>query len=1057
MAAEEAERQQKTLDVPAYPPEQLPEETQQQSLLMRLEKAEQQKIRESMQTGALREFIDLFENSKQGKAKKQAALWMNFFLSEDFLREQFSEEFGRGMSEYLKQQSVYPADNLPAGFLLELAVAYAFVPYYAGAEYFPGKVYPKEWYKVDVAEGFPARRYAAEIWNMQGVECDLKSVTRQLGRPDNRVRHHSFEDYLILKMMHRKGLLTEQEKSKWTGILDCGCVHRFYERNGKNPGSGSYESRSECLIKLYTQWLRDEQLPACVLKYIYKTYKFKDLAHSSTRGLYAPLKEEVEKQFPDIEQELYGDGSLEQKITRFYAAAMQIINDNHTNYVNDIYGDTEEIKARVQALFAMPEWSELKNNPALFDRMYRDLFRRVMPESLAKILIAHYSAPEWPDPKRGAVVVERLLRSLSTNRMMRERDWRQVVPYEKTDVRDIDEKNADFWQYFFSYGYGFRYVLLNERSEKEEEYEVGHACALPIYIRYLYDPSVEWQKRFTGYDEEEEAIKTPVSVSCKLPDGRMLRLEFHLHYILYFLDEAPVIAPVFDFAKLLEYEKEMESAALFFFVLAVTAITEQEQKEAEILIGRWLEKLPFYPAVRPFLAKLLAADNDRLPEADRVQAVFYEEQERFCFRAVVSQQGVRLYRQVTYGWEDQIFRAKEFGWIPVPLFEEEIEQVKGADIEEKKQFAKEKLKQLKQPKPVKLDSFSLEGMEDKEKMVRILEAMKQQESVRLKGRRNHLHQTDVSWNPEQLNEKYDKFVKEYGCLLTESYCVLHYGTQKGKRYEKLLYSALRPYGFQLSAHSGEYVSSVEFEERSLKTKIKEKCVLLGRFGWGYKYSPKSNFNPRLIFLGESGTYYAHDGIRTLRETDFAALLARLFCKDLEGVTSVEIYEGYLSVSRLDHRLEYCYGEEDFLESVRSRQDGVTDYFTVFGRHPMWTEFEQWMDASLEQGIPEGTEEIWLHLVSTGGVGRKLELFGHNDKIGDMEDEEGLVPADTEIYRAQAPELVWKTAAYEYEVEEEVYLAMNWYTEHGTYAGELREREIGFGIQGFRRHENFCEL
>lgn len=1014
------------------------------SLLTRLAEAEREKIEESMQKGALRAFTALFENSGQGNGKKQTMLWREYFLSEDFLREQFSDEFGRGMLAYLKRQSVCASDNLPSGFLLELAIAYAFVPYYAGPEYFPDRKYPKEWYKVDVNGSCPARTYAGEIWNMQGLECDLKSVTRQLGRPDNRVRHHAFADYLTLKTMSRNGMLTERDKEVWTKILDAGYVTRLYERNGKNAGTEPYEARSECVIKLYTRWLRDEQVPACVLQYMYKAYRFKELSHSSSRGLYAPLKEEVLKQLPQAEQTLYDAGGKEQKITRFYTAFAGILNDNHTNYEHGIYGDTEEIRERVQTLFAMPEWAELKNDLALFDKMYQNLRRKVMPESMARILAAHYAAPEWQEPKRGKIVVESLLCSLSTNPMMRERDWRQRVSYEKTKVTDITETHADFWQYFFSCGYGFRSFAMEESGGKEPEYVTDHVCALPVYIRYLYDPSVEWRKRFTGFDEETEEIKSPVSACVRLPDGRTLRAEFHLHYILYFLDERPVIAPALDFEQFSELEKAMESAVSFFFLLAVTAIGETEREIAEALIAKWLERLPFYPQVRPCLAKLLAADNDRVLGEEQVQAVFYEEGERFCFRAVVCEQGVLLYRQVSYGWEDKIFRRKSAGWMPVPLSEEETLGVAGLHLEERKQFAKEKLKELKQPGPVKLAVFPLKGMEDREKVLQLLEAMRRQGELRSEGAGKCRYPLENCGDSKLLREKYEVFFEEYGALLTESYCILHYGEQKGKRYDRLLYCAMNPYGFPLPAHSDGYAEDAEYQKRMLRSKIKEKCVLLGHFGWGFKYSPKSDFNPRVVFLGESGTYYAYDGIRTLREMDFPTLLARLFQKDLEGVTAATAYEGYLSVSRLDHRLEYCYGEKEFLASVHSGQNTTADYFTIFGRQPMWKAFEAWMDAVLASGISEETDELWLNLVPAGRAGCKLELLGHVKGEETAEDEEGVVEAETAIYSAHVPELVWKTAAHVYEVENEVRPAVAWYMEYGRYAGSLKGRSLGIG-------------
>ena len=215
---------------------------------------------ETGKTGALGEFMALFENPRQAK---QSDGWRRYFLSEAFLGEQFSEEFARGLSDYLRGQGTCPWDNLPMGLLMELAIAYGLVPRFERAEYFEGLKYPKEWYKVSTERGelFPAIDYVAEIFNIQGRECDLKSMTRRMmNQPGNKVRHNAFSDYLALREMSRRGLL-EGDGEVWQSILNKCRVHYLYERNGKRPGQGDYESRSECVVKLYVQWLKDERLP----------------------------------------------------------------------------------------------------------------------------------------------------------------------------------------------------------------------------------------------------------------------------------------------------------------------------------------------------------------------------------------------------------------------------------------------------------------------------------------------------------------------------------------------------------------------------------------------------------------------------------------------------------------------------------------------------------------------------------------------------------------------------------------------------------------------------
>lgn len=1014
------------------------------SLLGRLADAQQKAIQQSMDTGALHEFIALFTNPKQAK---NADAWRRFFLSETFLGEQYAEGFARGLYAYLMEQEACPHDNLPMALLQELAIAYALVPHFAGEEYREGMKYPKEWYKVSVEQTFPARKQVAEIFNRQGWDCDLKSMTRRmLKQPANKVRHNAFSDYLDLKEMGRQGLLTEAEKETWQHILGLGQVHYLFERNGKRLGSADYESRSECVVKLYVQWLKDEGLPECVLKFLYQKFAFRELEHSSTKGLYGALKEQVLRQLPQVEELLFGQDGLEQKATKVYRVCSRIINDNQNNYEKSIYEETPEIRERVEALFAMPEWRELQGDRGLFDKLCGGAQRLVMPRSLAEGLIRYLQQGDFPEP-RCTELLESLLRSLATARMCREIDYRFRVPVPDVDMDDL-EGNGDFWQYYLMRGFGFRHSRIRGTWEDGYLYEMDGECYLPAYIRYLYAPSRVWQRAFTGFCQETESIPEPVSAVCSLPDGRVLRVEFHYHYCLYFLEETPVLAPILSFAQLHRWALEHLQTGTdtgqdadgqtegqvrdFFFLLAVTAIEDSERRAAEELIMQWLGKLPLYPQSCPLLARLLAADNDRLPAGTR--AVYYEEQERFCFRAVVSGEGIRIYRQMEFGWEDRIFRRAEFGWKEVPLSLEALGLGRGwvpaqalvgvspvelppvelppvglsseglspeglpseglsseglspvelppaelspvelppeglSSVElppeglppvklspvglssaelspvglppaELENLARESLLLLRQPKPVPLATQNLEGMDVLQKAQAVLKAMGFPEGV-------------------------------------EGYCVLRYGQERERRHDKVFYGALSPFGFPVGIHSPEYERSMRFHMDVSRTKIKEGKRYVGRFGWGFKYSHQSDFWPLCVYQGDSGTYYADGTVRMYRAQSLDKLLADWLKPELEGVTEVEVYGGILTVSRLDHRLEYCYGEKDFQDSVHGTGQTVADFFTVFGGYRLWETFARWMDAALGKGLPD-----WVNVLTIGqalgkeeGEGSILSLTG----------------------------------------------------------------------------------
>lgn len=919
------------------------------SLLERLAGAQQKAIRQSMETGALHDFIALFTDAKQAKA---ADTWRRFFLTEAFLGEQYSEDFARGLYAYLMGQDSFPSDNLPMGLLQELAIAYALVPHFAGEEYGQGMKYPKEWYKVSVEQTFPARKQVAEIFNRQGWDCDLKSMTRRmLKQPANKVRHNAFSDYLNLKEMGRRGQLTEAEKETWQHVLGLGQVHYLYERNGKRPGSGDYESRSECVVKLYVQWLKEERLPECVLKFLYQKFSFRELERSSTRGLYSALKEQVLRQLPQVEELLFDQDGREQKATMVYRVCSRIINDNQNNYEKSIYEETPEIRERVEALFAMPQWSELQGDRGLFDRIYGGAKRLVMPRSLTEGLIRYLEQGGFPEPKR-TELLESLLRSLATSQMCREIDYRFQVPVPPVDMDRLEE-NGDFWQYYLMRGYGFRHSRIRGDWEDGYLYEMDGECYLPAYIRHIYAPSKVWQRAFTGFDEETESIAAPVSATCVLPDGRLLRVEFHYHYCLYFLEEAPVLSPVLPFAELRRWaeellETEVRGQQNFFFLLAVTAIEPSECREAEELILQWLRKIPLHPHICPLVARLLAADNDRLPAGTR--AVYYAEQERFCFRAVVSGEGIRIYRQMEFGWEDRIFRRAEFGWREVPLpFESlcrskilthmsEAAELEDVEPEELENSAREALSLLRQPKPVRLAAKNLEGMDSLRKAQAILECIGFPETA-------------------------------------EGYCVLRYGPKRERRHDRLFYGALSPFGFPLSVHSTEHQRTMNFHMDVSRTKIKEGKRYIGRFGWGFKYSHLSDYGPLCVYQGESGTYYMDGAIKMYRADSLDRLLAESLGQELEGVTEVETYGGLLTVSRLDHRLEYCYEESDFQESVHKPEQTVADYFTAFGGYLPWETFARWLDAALEKGLPDWVNVLTISqaLGNREGEGSVLSL------------------------------------------------------------------------------------
>ena len=176
-------------------------------LLSRLQNAEESEIEKSIKTGALKKFISIFEEAKERGTFPRADVWKEFFLSEEFLKEQYSDYFAKGMMDYLSNWSMegnYHILCLPDSFLVELAVAYALMP----EQTYRDSTTNKAIYQIHET-GFFARETAADLWNRQVREYP---PVRILYKPENFVRLRSFSDYMRLRNMNSQNALTDDKK-----------------------------------------------------------------------------------------------------------------------------------------------------------------------------------------------------------------------------------------------------------------------------------------------------------------------------------------------------------------------------------------------------------------------------------------------------------------------------------------------------------------------------------------------------------------------------------------------------------------------------------------------------------------------------------------------------------------------------------------------------------------------------------------------------------------------------------------------------------------------------
>ncbi len=957
---------------------------------------------EGAKSKAMRQLTAIFDSKEDFK---NADVWKKFFLSEDFLREQYSEGFVNDMIQYLSywQKQEDREDNsknravitkilgclintikhffqqfrrnrvihntapdevsLPAGFLTELAIAYALRLDQGQSA-------------ADVSNTFPTREIVAKRWDIEMNKMG-NSPARILNTPECVVRMRAFQDYLQLRHMNAENKISPGNKGMWSKILLNGQARCLYEQN-TNEGYLYEEYRGECLIVLFTFWIQNETVPKCVLECMYQEYNLKNVEHSMNRKLYAPLKQEILRQYPDIESTLYGEGARAQRIADCFRELSRIVSDNHSNYDKGLYEESLEIKNRIQTLFASSMWQELQYDLELFDKIYSQFhFRHVMPVSLSERLIAHYSQEEqWRAEDRARqLMLEGLIPSLGFNRRIREIEGLPIA-LNKTGVEDIGDNNLDFWQYYLTWGFGLR-DASEEDGIRPHKYNRDNREYLPAYMEYTYYPSLTWQKCFTGFDERTKEISNPVSMEWSLPDQRTLKAAFHLHYVLYWIDGQLVHNMEYTFDDFVRLSASLEKAELFFFLLAITSIEQNECGKAISMVEKWLQKTPLYPQTIPDIARLLVdCCRRRNEESKRTREVYYMEQEQLCIRAVVRKEKVVFYALRDFAW--QKFH--------------EMTIVDSAWGEQTKQSVTAFLQGLKQPLPVSLGTVSLDGMESKEKAKQIMEALKR-------------HETNSS-------------------LLTETYCVLRYGAERTG--ERVLYCAMNPFGADLTQRNAEIAKQYGFSCQELNKKVKEKHRIAGFLGWGDSYTPKEVCDPKPFAIGESGTYYYYQSFRMRRGDSLAALLPEMF--DLANVTEVECFSGYLSISQIDGHLEYCYGERGQCESVHSLEKTGADFLSVFTETGILMKLVSWLDNLLLAHETE-VQRIQLDFRQQTNGFCLVEVVSRPQYYGAHALDEERIFGD-EVF-------VWKRNCRGAANFKRLKDMLAWYLEKGTYGSQLK--------------------
>lgn len=850
------------------------EENKSSSLLDRLEKQEQEKKRKIWQDGPMDVLIELFSSAKTRNKQQK---WQEFFLSDKFLEYQFNTVFVDSLIDYMQEQSYCKIDQLPNYFLTELAISY-------------GVSYDLNGYIME-QEGVIGK--VAWLLNQQSEVWRISRGVRILEIKDNYIRLLSFIDYLKLCNMLSDGYLNEYYEKQWGDQLlyygkNC---NLSWENNGAIPNNPALEIRHKSLIRLYTYFIKKHEISVCICMYMYETYEFKGLVNSSRKTLYGNLYQAILEKFPDIEELIEKKNQMADFIAKIFFE-MSLILEKYNQpcwcgmkpyglltmgFVKNGVDDFKEEHKAVEKLLNLLDDVKIRFAKTWLEKL---VFKWMTTESspvLTRRLYEFYKDDaENPDVFE---LLEFLMVHYSYHQRMQEYVYNKPFIYEKTKVSDVQLANREFWLYYLEVCYRYRYLKISDKEEKNDfihaSYLNGDQKVLSAYMNRIYQPSMEWRKLFTGYNEKTEQIDQPVFIEARIKDTLVIKIEFHLHYVLYFANHMPILRPIFTFNELIDAVNGGQSELWFHLLLPITKIQDEERQEAYEKILRCLKNLPLYTASLSVIARCIANDNGDGADDDRASVIYrnFLDDGRFCYKLEITPKAV------------MVFRSTAFLWQRISL--KETEQLSEMDMKEKISLGLKMLNDFKKPLPIRSDFSLLKGLSNRKKSEIILGALSKPQSYDLHNSNyfNHCLKSKVA----------DMFFDAVGRYIAGSYVVLCIGEQERQRFKCIFYMNLGNFGIQPAQLGKYFARSYQFCVEDIEKKIKENFVLIGDFGWA--------LNPPFpLALGESGTFYTHNATKFYKAADLAELFTMVL--ELDIVSGVEIYEGELTVSPVDQKLEY---------------------------------------------------------------------------------------------------------------------------------------------------------
>lgn len=514
---------------------------------------------------AAKAFLELYT----GKQRKNPQAWMDYFTSGDFLDAAWERRFaGLLLEEVTRLEEQFP---IPREFLTWLCAAYQFALDRAVYRNPDGSERTEFSARMNQDAQFEGQEFLFRLAARGPAVKPLKGAEAAVSR--------SFGDYRALVRLAEEGRWNEETLRQAGSVLDFYPIANIQDRN-PTPSE-----RHPAGMRLINHFFRREKLPRELYQMAWEKLELKTALMGRAKLLYGDLRARVLEQAPGISEGELDIRQLNRDLETFRQRVRALEETGKPE-------DWERAGEEVRAFFHSPVFQK-----ALWNRKFAEEHMKYhvqwSGEHFDQEVLDFYA--QHPD----APCAARLSQLIADSRYRREIDRRNGQDREAEIPEKLTLANRPLFRHWLNIGF----CHSMDRETKQP---------LLGYLNEAFPYLPEWSRRFLQVEGEE--APEPVSMTLKFGKDR-ITVQFHLRYLSFLRNGAPVYRPCFLWEQLTEWAKDSDA---FFLLLPITAADYNQYEAVCEEISRRLPDTAAPEEGRAFIAACLADQVCGLPVPDAV-------------------------------------------------------------------------------------------------------------------------------------------------------------------------------------------------------------------------------------------------------------------------------------------------------------------------------------------------------------------------------------------------------------------------------------------------------